>query len=682
MNDAPAVGRVVVVGATAHEAGVIAALAGARSVPVGDLESAVDGDVAVVVIGSRAPSPISLAQRAHRVAPHAGVAILTTPETDAQVRRQLSYAPGVPLELAVLGADDALPEHVERLRTAAAHRRRHLALLHSVAARSQGAAPERRPEAVQLRALFEQAPLGIVVCDPAGALLGWNRYVETLLGLGPQSLGVSVDTLLPGAGHVVAGIGTEHASEVELVAGSVEVEVSAVASELDDGRPAALLLVVDVTTRRAAERARDRLAGHVDLLAEVSDVLTTTLDPARAVELLAESVVPALGDWALVRITEEQSGTNVVAVRHRDPALAAVTARVERLVVPGRIATPLGRRIATGATALLTDLRDADLAEHLGDPELCRLVTQLGVHSLLAVPLPGRTGVLGALVVGASSPARELTDTELAVAAEVGRRGGTALDNARLYAQQRELATELQRSLLTDPPDAPYAQVVARYVAAAQQSQVGGDWYDAFVLSDDATVVVIGDVVGHDTRAAAAMGQLRGLLRGIAYTTNGSPADVLTRVDAAIEGLCLNTTATAVVARICPPGAAGVVPMTWSNAGHPPPIVVRPDGSTHVLAATAAPEADLLLGIDPLTARRDLDAEVPLGSTVLLYTDGLVERRGQSLDEGIGALAEVLAGTGDLPLGELCQTVLRRMLPAEPEDDVAMVAVRVRAAGG
>ena len=669
-------GRVLLVGGTMVEQAALDGLA----VPAtpDDLDGA--GDVTVVVVGSTAADPVALTQHAHRALPGAGVAVVTTPATDADVRRRLSYAPGVPLEVLVAGPGTDLAGAVATLRETALGRQRHHALLSALATRAERPATPPRAAIVGLGALLTHAPLGIVVCDPAGAVIAWNRCAETLLGLGTGSAGLPVDEVLPGAGALIAPLGdADPPAPVEIATGDVEVEVSAVRSELDDGRPVALLLLVDVTTRRRAERARDRLAGHVELLATVSETLTRTLDPAQAVDSLARALVPALGDWVGVRVAAEPAGANVVAVHHRDPSRAAAADRVRRLLVPARLTTPLGRRAASGEPVLLTGVTEPELRDVLGDPELTRLLGELGAHSLLAAPLRGRNDVLGVLVVGSASAARPLTETELAVALEVGRRAGVALDNARLYAQQRQLATELQRSLLTDPPQPDGARIAVRYVAAAQQAQVGGDWYDAFVQPDGATVLVIGDVVGHDTRAAAAMGQLRGLLRGIAYTTSGDPAATLTRVDAAIEGLRLGTTASAVVARLDHvPATPGGARLTWSNAGHPPPIVVRPDGTTEVLDGA---DADLLLGIDPATARRTRAATVPFGSTVLLYTDGLVERRGRSLDQGIGELSAVLTEVRDQPVEDLCDTALRRLLPDEPEDDVALVAVRVHALG-
>jgi serine phosphatase RsbU (regulator of sigma subunit) len=282
------------------------------------------------------------------------------------------------------------------------------------------------------------------------------------------------------------------------------------------------------------------------------------------------------------------------------------------------------------------------------------------------------------LVRTADSPAYASQD--LAVGVEVGRRAGVALDTLALYARQRDLAAELQRSLLTDPPETEQAEVVVRYVAAAEEAQVGGDWYDAFPQADGSTVLVIGDVMGHDTRAAAAMGQLRALLRGISYTTGTGPAEMLSRLDAAIEGLDVQTTATSLVVRVDPrePGATGPATLCWSNAGHPPPLVVPPGGGAVVLEND---EPDLLLGVLAHLDRQESRATLDPGGTLLLYTDGLIERRGETLDEGLAALKGAIDRLSGLPLPEMCDRVLGEMLPEDHDDDVAVVAVRLRTPG-
>ncbi len=220
---------------------------------------------------------------------------------------------------------------------------------------------------------------------------------------------------------------------------------------------------------------------------------------------------------------------------------------------------------------------------------------------ILPLTARGRTVGLVSLFLGAERG--PLDPNDLVTAREVAVRAGLALDNARLYRQQADLAEGLQRSLLTDPPEVEGLQLAVRYQPAAQAAAVGGDWYDAFRLPDGPTAIVIGDVVGHDVQAAAAMGQLRGMLRGIAHRPDADPATVLTRLDTAMEGLTVNTTATGVVALV-DRDAHGADRLRWSNAGHPPPMLIRADGT---VTALPNPSPDLLLGFDPSTQRLALE---------------------------------------------------------------------------
>jgi serine phosphatase RsbU (regulator of sigma subunit) len=319
------------------------------------------------------------------------------------------------------------------------------------------------------------------------------------------------------------------------------------------------------------------------------------------------------------------------------------------------------------------------------------LICQLDPDGVLVLPLRARGRTLGLLSVFRGRERTAARDRELAATAvEVAERAGLALDSARRYSQQRQLAEALQRSLLTAPPETDDLEVAVRYEPAAEAAEIGGDWYDAFLQPDGATVLVIGDVIGHDTAAAVTMGQVRGLLRGIAATTGEGPAGVLTRLDAAMELLQVDMPATVAVVRLerAPEDvAAGVTRMRWSSAGHPPPMAVDPDGTAHMLGPGAgddedeAQEADLLLGIDPSTPRTEREVVLPHGATVLLYTDGLVERRGRFLDEGLEQLRETLARLSGRDLERLCDGVLSGMLPGGAEDDVAIAAVRVHPQG-
>ena len=235
-----------------------------------------------------------------------------------------------------------------------------------------------------------------------------------------------------------------------------------------------------------------------------------------------------------------------------------------------------------------------------------------------------------------------------------------------------ELAESLQRSLLTDPPSVPGLQLAARYAPAGRHAGVGGDWYDAFPTPDGATMLVIGDVAGHDVAAAATMAQARGVLRGIASTVVGSPAAVLRSLDEALCRLRVDTLVTVTVATVHV-GPGGGTRMCWSSAGHPPAALVEAGGGVTVLAR---PPADLLLGARCGSRRTDHEVTLGPGSTVVLYTDGLVERRGTSLDDGTDWLVGQLTGLAGAPLEELCDRLLAGA-PGARDDDVAVLVARV-----
>lgn len=438
------------------------------------------------------------------------------------------------------------------------------------------------------------------------------------------------------------------------------------------------LYFLDVTERRKdRQRALEATERH-ELLATVSAELAEAgLDTEGAVARLSELVVPLLADWCIVTLLDEDRLRDVGSW-HRDPSL--------RPVLDEYVATRLIGRDDPGAVQQVRETGLAVVQESgvletvlptLGSPAAVDALRKLRPHSLVVVPLLARGSLIGVLSLVREDTRAPMSDVEIATTREIAVRAGLALDNARLYAKHRSFAEELQLSLLTTPPEPDHCQIVVRYTPAAQEASVGGDWFDSFLQRDGATVLVIGDVMGHDTVAAAAMGQVRGLLRGIAWHTGDGPASVLTGLDAAMQGLLVTTTASAVVARLEQSHdelERGVTRVRWSNAGHPPPMLIHPDGHVQPLVNL---ETELLLGIDPETNRTDTVTVVDRDATLLLYTDGLVERRGQDLDTGLALLRRTLTELADLELNALCDALLERMQPANPEDDVALVAVRL-----
>jgi PAS domain S-box-containing protein len=679
-------GHLLLVDPTADELAVLGAVDELRAVTCAELAEllARPGDeVDAVVVGAGTHAPLSVVQQVHASDPATGVAVLTEPATDGEVRRAMSYAPGVPVGLRIIAATDGtLLAEVADLVAAARIGRRHEALLEAVAERS----PEQAahvPLPRSLGTLLHHAPFGVVVADLEGRLVGWNPWAGNLLGVGADASGRLVADVFT-TPEPLLGI-FEQARRARLTEitptivlqgpRGISVEVTAVPTELESGRGAVLLLVQDVTERRRAEATRDRLAAHVGLLAHVSEALAGTLDGEAALRRLAEQVVPILGDWVSLQVYDSRGNSRRVAVHHKDLSRhhLVTSAQLSLAVLSGD--TP-SRRVARGeGPLLLNDLPPEMLEQMVPDPRTRAVLEELGVGSVLAVPLPGRRAVLGSMVLVNAPSSPRFTEQDLAVATEVGRRAGITLETIALYAQQSDLAAALQRSLLTDPPESDQGEIVVRYLAAAEEAQVGGDWYDAFVQADGGTVVVIGDVIGHDTRAAAAMGQVRALLRGIGYTTGTGPSEMLSRLDAAMDGLDVRTTATAVVARIDQdPRNPGVRRLRWSNAGHPPPILITPGAPARALESK---QSDLLLGVIFDTSRSQHELPVPSGSTLLLYTDGLVERRGRGIDEGVADMVATANRLADLPVEQLCDRLLEKLLPDQLDDDVALVAVRL-----
>ena len=224
-------------------------------------------------------------------------------------------------------------------------------------------------------------------------------------------------------------------------------------------------------------------------------------------------------------------------------------------------------------------------------------------------------------------------------------------------------------------------EIAVRYVPAASHMHVGGDWYDGFEQPDGATLLVIGDVVGHNVDAAAAMGQIRSIVRTIAYDRQESPAPILDRVDEVLTGLHIGALATVLVARIeqSPKQAqAGLRTLWWSSAGHLPPLVLRPGGAIDLLATT--PET--LLGTEAVHAHSDHQAVIGREDTLLFYTDGIVEHGRIGIDEGIDRLAGVLSEVADLTVDKVCDHLLARIVPDRTDDDIALIAVRCRAQDG
>lgn len=436
------------------------------------------------------------------------------------------------------------------------------------------------------------------------------------------------------------------------------------------------------TAERGPTSHDDAIGGPL-LVAEITAQLAETMDAEVAVARLARLLVPSLADWCVVTLIEDDESRasrrrlRDVGWWHVDRELRPVVrdyaaARLAAL----RESSYLNRAITDGVPVQVRRGATRAIQEILAPGPAYDLLTRLAPESVVVVPLMVRDRTLGALSLFNGSGRPPASREDLATLRLAAANAALHLDNARLYRRQRDVAQTFQRSLLTDPVETEHAEIVARYQPAAEATRVGGDWYDAFRQPDGATVLVIGDVVGHDIEAAALMSELRSMLRAIAVVTGGGPAAVLTQLDSAIRRLSTPAMATVVVARLAPDHDGGVTRLRWSNAGHPPPMLLRPDGTARALDAT---RQGPLLGVVPDAERTDDEVVLEAGATLLLYTDGLIESRTRALRDGLVDLRAALERSHGLGLDQLCDTLLVDLPPEQAEDDIALVAVRVRA---
>ncbi|MFJ2950669.1 SpoIIE family protein phosphatase [Streptomyces sp. NPDC087226] len=410
------------------------------------------------------------------------------------------------------------------------------------------------------------------------------------------------------------------------------------------------------------------------LLAETTAQLTSTLDVDEALRRLVSLVVPRLADWVVVDLITERDEVWRAVVAHVD---AEAPVRHEELEgpmppIPEESPMPLSRALRGVASTL------AGPQNYQGTPdsgiavEQGRLFRATGMHSAAIAPIRSPRAVLGALTLGRADYPEPFAPVDLPLIEDVARRAGLALDNARLYQRQRKVAETMQNHLLPQMPGVSGLEMNVRYLPAPDASHVGGDWYDAFPLADASTALAIGDVVGHDLEAAAGMAQVRNMLRAYAWSQHEPPSRVVERLDEAIVHITDVNMATMIFGRI-EAADEGHWQLSWTNAGHPPPLLVGRDG----LARYLSDGHGILLGTQAGLRRPDATVLLPPGSTLVLYTDGLIEVPGQSLDAGLNRLRQHAAALARRPLPSFTDQLLRRVRPAENDDDVALLALRV-----
>jgi serine phosphatase RsbU (regulator of sigma subunit)/anti-sigma regulatory factor (Ser/Thr protein kinase) len=420
---------------------------------------------------------------------------------------------------------------------------------------------------------------------------------------------------------------------------------------------------------------------RLELLSEASARIGTTLDVRRTARELAEMAVPRLADFATIDLPEAV----LRGEESPDPGSDLLRAVVHGIRDDGPF-SPVGKRVEFGPTA--PQLRCLVSGQAVLEPDLKAAAGWLAqdpehteqllahVHSLIAVPLVARGVVLGVASFYRSQDPAPFGDDDRSLAHELATRAALSMDNARRFTRERTIVLALQRSLLPQGlPDQEAVEVAHRYLPA--ESDVGGDWYDVIPLSGSRVGLFVGDVIGHGMHSAATMGRLRTAARSFAEL-DFPPDEVLAhldnvvgrldREDPAADGVGI-VGATCLYAIYDPTSQQCVM----ARAGHPPPALVRPDGTVSFPDLPAGPP----LGLGGLPFET-AEIHLPEHSQLVLYTDGLIEDRNRDIDDSLDGLRGALAHPERTP-EETCEAVLDKVAPAHPSDDIALLVARTHA---
>lgn len=434
-------------------------------------------------------------------------------------------------------------------------------------------------------------------------------------------------------------------------------------------------LVREITKRKEAELELERRERHASFLAQASATLAESLDFKETLRTAARLAVPAIADWCVVDVVQDDGSLQRIALAHTDPDKENLAWELTRRYPSGPAGhegTP--KTIRSSTREIVPELRDSFLERLAQDDDHLEMLRDLGLRSLMTVPLRARGRTFGAMAFVAAAPERRFDRHDLTLAENLAARAALAADNARLFGEREHIAAALQRSLL--PPSLPQiegVEMVARYRPAGNEGDVGGDFYDVFPTPDGVWGIAIGDVVGKGPDAAAVTALARHTLH-VAAAYERLPSRVLTALnDALLEAEdSPRRLLTAAYVRLV---ADSGVRIEAASAGHPLPLIVRAGGGVETVATSGT-----LLGFVPDPRVADCDYELAPGDTLVLYTDGVIETRpiAQALGpDGLAELLESCAGWSAEAIAELIEGTIEERSEGWQTDDVALLVVRV-----
>ncbi|WP_304412926.1 SpoIIE family protein phosphatase [Blastococcus sp. URHD0036] len=411
-----------------------------------------------------------------------------------------------------------------------------------------------------------------------------------------------------------------------------------------------------------------RQAARSAFLLDAARLMSAAAGVAETVERLALLAVPRLADLCLIDLMTEHGWTRPAA-RHADPALQHLADRLRDVhLPPSGGAHPSVQAADGGRTVWVREVTDAWMARIAQDDRHLAVLHELRLTGLVAVPLMAEGRLLGVLTLGSSRQRGPFTAADVEVAEQLALQVSQVVDKAQRLELETRTSHALQANLLPPaPPPVPGLAVAVRYMAASQGADVGGDFYDVVPLPADGTVALaVGDVVGHDITAAAVMGQLRSVHR-VLLAERPSPSAIIDRFQAGWGLLGLQRMATALFGRLDP--ATGQLRL--ASAGHLSPLLITGDRVEYLDVRPSR-----MLGAPPAPAPAvEWAGVLPVGATLVLFTDGLVESRTADIDAGLAALRDVARAASGAGPDELCDRLLAELTGDHRADDVALLAV-------
>jgi serine phosphatase RsbU (regulator of sigma subunit)/PAS domain-containing protein/anti-sigma regulatory factor (Ser/Thr protein kinase) len=525
---------------------------------------------------------------------------------------------------------------------------------------------------------------GVVGCDASGGITVMNDEARRLLGLtgtGLEGEHLSRIGLDPEVAELL-GPGRTVTDEV-LTVGDRLLVVNSWPTGHDGGPPGSVTTLRDSTELRLLSQKAESVRRRLKLLYDAGGVVGTSLDPARTAQELAEFGVPRFADFGAVDLVEgvlegeePQRGETVrvcrVAVHGMGPDHPFIPLGEVYDLHPG---TPQARAFYQERAVLEPDLQRAQ-AWRAQAPERAQAILALGFRSRVVVPIRARGALLGMAFFWRLDSRAPFDDEDLSVAEGLVARVALSIDNGRRYTREHATAVTLQRSLLPrGTPRHRAVELAFRYLPA---ESVGGDWFDAIPLPGARVALVVGDVVGHGLLAAATMGRLRTAVHNLS-ALDLSPDELLWHLDDLVARIdqeeADSDNPAAVIGASCLYAIydPGTRVCTFARAAHLPPAVIWPDGSVSFPRIPAGPP----LGLGSLPFET-VDLELPEGSQLVLYTDGLIEDRRRDIDESLALLRNVLRD-GDRTPEQTCEAVLAALPPASQVDDIALLVARTRA---